>query len=134
MKALLPVFCRPMGYIVLLVSVFLPFILYMQGLVTDQNLVFYLECTKLLMMAGSLLILLALSKNESLEIERIRIKAMRNAVFLTFIFIFFAMLYRVAKGGIQNFDSDSFVIFLIINVLCLEFEMKKNMVDKAFKK
>ena len=37
MKALFPVFCRPLGYVVLLLALFLPFILVMQGLVTDRN-------------------------------------------------------------------------------------------------
>ena len=47
MKALFPVFCRPLGYVVLLLALFLPFILVMQGLVTDRNLLLYKECTKL---------------------------------------------------------------------------------------
>ena len=72
MKALLPVYCRPLGYVVLLVALFIPFILVMQGVVTDTNLLFYKECTKLLMMAGCLLIIFALSKNESRETEQIR--------------------------------------------------------------
>jgi len=54
MKALFPVFCRPLGYVVLLVALFLLPILLMQGLITDHNLLFYKECTKLLMMAGCL--------------------------------------------------------------------------------
>ena len=41
MKALLPVYCRPLGYVVLLVALFIPFILVMQGVVTDTNLLFY---------------------------------------------------------------------------------------------
>ena len=41
MKALLPVYCRPLGYVVLLVALFIPFILVMQGVVTDTNLLFF---------------------------------------------------------------------------------------------
>ena len=41
MKALFPVFCRPLGYVVLLVALFLLPILLMQGLITDHNLLFY---------------------------------------------------------------------------------------------
>ena len=43
MKALFPVFCRPLGYVVLLVALFLLPILLMQGLITDHNLLFYKE-------------------------------------------------------------------------------------------
>lgn len=134
MKALLPVYCRPLGYVVLLVSLFIPFILVMQGMVTDRNLLFYKECTKLLMMAGCILIIFALSKNESRQTEEIRNAAVRNAIFLTFLFVFGGMLWRVAQGDLINVDTSSFLTFLIINVLCLEFGLKKAFVDRLFKR
>lgn len=134
MKALLPVYCRPLGYVILIVALFLPFILVMMGSVTDSNLLFYKECTKLLMIIGALMILFALSKHEGRETEQIRSQATRNAVFLTVLFIFGGMLYRVATGDLVTVDSSSFLTFLIINVLCLEFGMKKAMVDKIFKR
>ena len=114
MKALFPVFCRPLGYVVLLVALFLPFILVMQGVVTDHNLLLYKECTKLLMMAGCLLIIFALSKNESRETEQIRNAAVRNAVFLTFLFVFGGMLWRVMQGDVINVDTSSFLTFLVL--------------------
>ena len=40
MKALLPVFCRPLGYVILVISMFIPFLLLMQGMVTDSNYYF----------------------------------------------------------------------------------------------
>ena len=134
MKALLPVFCRPLGYVILFVSLFIPFLLVMHGMVTDSNLLFYKECTKLLMMLGAVMILFALSRNEGRETEIIRNKATRNAIFLTVLFLFGGMLYRVATGDIMTVDTSSFLIFLIINVLCLEFGMKKAQVDKIFKR
>ena len=134
MKALLPVYCRPLGYVILIVALFLPFILVMMGKVTDTNLLFYKECTKLLMIVGALLILFAFSKNESRETEQIRNLATRNAIFLTVLFVFGGMLYRVATGDLVTVDTSSFLTFLVINVLCLEFGMKKAMVDKIFKR
>lgn len=134
MKALLPVYCRPLGYVVLLVSLFIPFVLVMQGMVTDRNLLFYKECTKLLMMAGCVLIIFALSKNESRQTEEIRNTAVRNAIFLTFLFVFGGMLWRVSQGDLINVDTSSFLTFLIINVLCLEFGLKKAFVDRLFKR
>lgn len=134
MKPLLPIYCRPLGYVILLISLFIPFLLVMQGVVTDENLLFYKECTKLLMMMGALMILFAMSKNESSETEQIRVKATRNAIFLTVLFLFGGMLYRVALGDVAMVDTSSFLTFLIVNVLCLEFGMKKAMVDKLFKR
>ena len=134
MKALLPVYCRPLGYFIMALALFLPFVLFMMGRVTDANLLFYKECSKLLMMMGALMIIFALNKNESLELEQVRNKATRNAIFLTVLFIFGGMLYRVAQGDYLSVDSSSFLIFLILNVLCLEFGIKKASVDKLFKR
>ena len=126
MKALLPVFCRPVGYLVLLIALFILPVLYIQGMVTDHNLLFYKECTKLLM--------IALSKNESREPEQIRNAAVRNAVFLTFLFVFGGMLWRVIQRDIINVDTSSFLTFLVFNVLCLEFGLQKARVDRFFKR
>lgn len=134
MKALLPVYCRPLGYFIMALALFLPFVLFMMGRVTDANLLFYKECSKLLMMMGALMIIFALNKNESRELEQVRNKATRNAIFLTVLFIFGGMLYRVAQGDYLSVDSSSFLIFLILNVLCLEFGFKKASVDKLFKR
>ena len=134
MKALLPVYCRPLGYVILVFALFIPFILVMMGKVTDTNLLFYKECTKLLMIVGALMIIFALSKSESRETEQIRNSATRNAIYLTVLFVFGGMLYRVATGDLITVDTSSFLTFLIMNVLCLEFGMKKAMVDKIFKR
>ncbi len=134
MKPLLPVFCRPMGYAVLFIAVLIPIFLWTQGMVTDSNLMFYKECSKLLMMVGALMALFAISKNESPETEKIRGAAARNAMFLTVLFLFANTLYRVSQGDYLSVDTSSFLIYLIINVLCLEFGMKKAKVDKMFKR
>ena len=96
--------------------------------------VFYKECIKLLMILGAMMIIFALSRNEGRETEIIRNKATRNAIFLTVLFLFGGMLYRVATGDIMTVDTSSFLIFLIINVLCLEFGMQKARIDKIFKR
>lgn len=70
MRALLPVYCRPLGYFIIALALFLPFIFLLWGKVTDANLLFYKECSKLLMMMGALMIIFALSKNENKEIEQ----------------------------------------------------------------
>ena len=134
MKALLPVYCRPLGYFVIALALFLPFLMMMMGKVTDANLLFYKECSKLLMMLGALMIIFALTKGECKEVEEIRNKAAGNAIFLTVLVIFGGMLYRVAQGDLLSVDSSSFLIFLIMNVLCLEFGIKKATVDRLFKR
>ena len=101
MRALLPVYCRLLGYFVIALALFLPFLMLMLGKMTDSNLLFYKECSKLLMMLGALMILFAYTKNENKETEQVRNTATRNAMFLTVLFIFGGMLYRLAKGDIK---------------------------------
>ncbi|EKU88683.1 hypothetical protein [Bacteroides oleiciplenus] len=134
MKALLPVYCRLLGYFVIALALFIPIMLYVMGKMTDANLLFYKECSKLLMMLGALMTIFALTKDESKKTEEIRNKATRNAIFLTVLFIFGGMLYRLAKGDIMSVDTSSFLIFLILNILCLEFGIKKARVDGLFKR
>ncbi|MCK9159203.1 MAG: hypothetical protein WCR45_02135 [Bacteroidaceae bacterium] len=134
MKALLPAFCRPLGYVILVLALFMPFFLFMKGFVTDTNLLFYKECTKLLMMIGAIMIIFALSKNEGLKIEHIRNISVRNAIFITFLIIFGGMLWRVYKGDILTVDTSSFLVFLIVDVLCQEFGIKKAELEFFFKK
>ena len=47
---------------------------------------------------GALMIIFALTKNENKEIEQVRNKATRNAIFLTVLFIFGGMLYPGGAG------------------------------------
>ena len=69
MRALLPVYCRPLGYFIIARALFLPFICLLWGKVTDANLRCYKECSKRLMMMGALMIIFALTKNENKEIR-----------------------------------------------------------------
>lgn len=134
MKALLPVYCRIVGYVVLLLSIFLPFILAIYNVITDENLMFYKESVKLSMIIGMLMILLARTKDENEETDRLRIKSMQYAFFLTILFIFLNMVYHLAKGDALSADSSAFIVYMAINVLCLEFNIKKAKVHKIFKK
>lgn len=134
MKALLPVFCRPLGYAIIALAVFMPFIFYFMGKVTDANLVFYKECSKLLMMMGCLMIIFAFSKDETREIEQGRNRAVRNAIFFTVLILFCNMVYRVYVGDITSVDSSTFLIFLIANVLCVEYEINRVRIRNLFKR
>ena len=134
MKALLPVFCRPLGYALIAIALFMPFIMYFMGRVTDANIVFYKECSKLLMMVGCLMIIFAYTKDETREIEQNRNRAVRNAMFITLFILFFNMVYRVYVRDLTSVDSSTFLIFLIANVLCLEYEINRIRIRNLFKR
>jgi hypothetical protein len=133
MKPLLPTYCRPLGYAILALNLFGPFLLIMAGSVNNGNLLLLKECVKLLMMIGALMILFACSKQESKATEQIRANATRMAMFFTVLYVFGLMLYHVSTGVGVSADSTSFLTFLIINVLCLEFGMKRAKMENLFK-
>lgn len=134
MKPLLPVFCRLLGYAVIAFGLFMPFILYLLGMVTDQNILLCKECSKLLMMIGAVMILFAIRKNECTEMLPLRNAAIRNAIFLTLLYLFGGMVYRVYQGNLMDVDSSSFLVFLGISVICQEYAIKKASVEALFKR
>ena len=89
---------------------------------------------KLLIIIGLLMILLARNEHEDTETGIIRIKAMRNGFFLTILFIFGNMVYKLCDPSSAFADSSSFIIFMAMNVLCLEFGIKKAKAKKLFRK
>ena len=134
MRALLPVFCRPMGYAVIAIAMFMPVLMLMLGRVTDANLIFYRECSKLLMVMGCLMIIFAFTPEETKEVEESRNRAVRNAMFFTVLILFFNMLYRVYGRDLTSVDSSTFLIFLIADVVCVEYEINRIRIRKLFKR
>ncbi|MCD8310413.1 MAG: hypothetical protein LUB83_04280 [Prevotellaceae bacterium] len=135
MKALLPAIARPMGYflIVLALLLYVGILFQIFGNITDANLAFYKECIKLIIMIGALMILFSVTKNEDETTEQIRSASTRNAMFFTVLYIFIGMLIRKVTGDLRSEDTSSFIVFFIINVLCLEFGLKKRAIDTLFK-
>lgn len=134
MRALLPVYCRPLGYLMIAIGLFMPISMALMGKVTDFNLVFYKECSKLFMAMGCLMIIFAFSKEENREIEEGRNRAVRNAMFITVLILFFNMVYRVYTRDLTSVDSSTFLIFLIANVLCVEYEINRVRIKNMFKR
>lgn len=134
MKPLLPSSCHLLGYLIIALSIFLPCTMGLTGKITADNWLFYRECSKLLMAIGALMIIFAYNRHETAETLEVRNKAVRNALFLTTTIFFLNMLLRVATKDLQSVDSSTFLVFLIINVICLEFGMKKLKIEDMFKK
>ena len=133
MKPLFPPFCRILGYLLLAATLLGPFVLYILNLITDDNLLLVKEGFKLLGMIGALLILFAYLPAENKQTLLIRSKSTQYAMFFTLLFLFLSMVYRLFTQDALGTDSSSFLIFLIFNVLCLEFGIKKSKIEKIYK-
>lgn len=133
MKGLLPVWCRWAGYVLLLLSVFVPLTMYMFGCVHDGNLLFVKVGMKLVIWISLFLIFLAKARDESAETAHIRSQAMKYALFLWGLY-YVVMLVRAAfNGDVQAADNSAAIVYMVINVLCLEFLLQKSRVEKMFR-
>ena len=126
MKGILPVYCRTMGYVVLLLSVFVPLFMFMFGMINDSNLLFTKASIKLLIWFSLFMIFLAKVKDENEKISRIRIKAICYAIYL--------LVRGVYNGNLEEADNSIAIVYMVFNVICLEFGVQKSRVDRLFKK
>lgn len=133
MKAILPPFARWMGYLLLTFTIFVPAILFISGVITNENIALLKEVIRLFVVAGLVMIILAQKKEENEQTIRLRVKAMRSAFYLTIFYLFMGMFYRLYQGDAELMFSSSFLVYLVMHTICLEFFFHKAKVDLAFK-
>lgn len=134
MKGILPVACRYAGYALLILSVFVPLLMYMFGLVHDGNLLYVKLCIKLVIWISLFMIFLAEVKEENEEIASIRSKAMKYALYLWGIYYIVMLVKGTINQDVQSADNSVGIVYMIINVLCWEFFLQKHRIEKAFRR
>ena len=134
MKGILPVYCRTMGYVVLLLSVFVPLFMFMFGMINDSNLLFTKASIKLLIWFSLFMIFLAKVKDENEKISRIRVNAIFYAIYLLGIYYIVMLVRGVYNGNLEEADNSIAIVYMVFNVICLEFGVQKSRVDRLFKK
>lgn len=134
MKGILPAYCRTMGYVILILSVFVPFLMFLFGMINDSNLLFTKASIKLLIWFSLFMIFLAKVRNENEEISRIRVKAICYAIYLLGIYYIVMLVRGVYAGNLEEADNSIAIVYMAFNVICLEFGIQKRRVDKLFKK
>ena len=134
MKGILPVYCRTMGYVVLLLSVFVPLLMFIFGMINDSNLLFTKASIKLLIWFSLFMIFLAKVKEENEKISRIRVKAVGYAIYLLGIYYIVMLVRGVYDGNLEEADNSVAIVYMAFNVICLEFGVQKCRVVRLFKK
>lgn len=134
MKGILPAFYRTMGYVILILSVFVPLLMFLFGTINDSNLLFTKASIKLLIWFSLFMIFLAKAKDENEEISRIRVKAICYAIYLLGIYYIVMLVRGVYVGNLEEADNSIAIVYMAFNVICLEFGIQKSRVDKLFKK
>lgn len=134
MKGILPVCCRPLGYALLILSVFLPMIGYMFGMVTDENFVYVKLGMKFVIWISLFLVFLARAKDEDTETGDLRAKAMQVGLGVWAVYYVIVLVKAGIDANAQEADNSVGIVYMVINIVCMEFLFQKRRIEKNFTK
>lgn len=134
MKGILPVACRIAGYALLILSVFVPLLMYMFGQVHDGNLIYVKLGIKLVVWLSLFMIFLSKVKDEGEETACLRSKAMKYALYIWGVYYIVMLIKGAVNQDLQVVDNSVGIVYLIICVICWEFLYQKHRIEKTFRK
>ena len=134
MKGILPVFCRPLGYALLILSVFLPMLGYMFGMVSDQNFLYVKLGMKFVIWLSLFLVFLARAKDEDAESAALRAKVMLVGLGIWAVYYVVVLIKAAIDGNAQEADNSVGIVYMVITIVCMEFLFQKRRIEKNFRK
>lgn len=134
MKGILPVPCRVIGYALLILSVFVPLLMYMFGMVDDSNLLYIKMSMKLVIWLSLFMVFLAKAKEEDAEAASLRSKAMKYALYVWGVYYIVLLVKGAIEGDLQIADNSVGIVYMVFNVLGWEFFMQKRRMEKMFRR
>lgn len=134
MKGIFPPPCRWAGYGLLLLSVFVPMLMYMFGMVDDGNLLYVKLGMKSAVWIALFIIFLARTKDESETIASIRARSMKYALYIWGVCYLVLLALAAAEQDISRADNSIGIVYMVTNVLCMEFLLQKYRMEKMFRR
>ena len=132
MKGILPVACRIAGYALLILSVFVPLLMYINSHVNDVNLIYVKLGIKLIVWLSLFMIFLSKVKDEAEETACLRSKAMKYALYIWGVYYIVMLIKGAVNQDLQVADNSVGIVYLIICVICWEFLYQKHRIEKTF--
>lgn len=134
MKGILPASCRIIGYALLILSVFVPLLMYMFGMVDDTNLLYVKMSMKLVIWLSLFMVFLAKAKEEDPEAASLRSKAMQYALYVWGVYYVVLLVKGAVEGDLQVADNSVGIVYMVLNVLVWEFFLQKRRMEKMFRR
>lgn len=134
MKGILPSYFRFAGYGLLLLSVFVPMLMYMFGMVSDGNLIALKALMKLVIWASLFMVFLARAKDEDEETAVIRLKSLKYGTCLLGIYYAVMLVREMLSETASSADHSAVMVYMALSILCLEFLLQKSRIEKKLKK
>lgn len=133
MKGLFPTFFRVFGYTLLVMSVFVPMLMYMFGMIqTDSSFVLVKLGAKSVIWISLFFIFLAKSDDEDEVTSSLRVQAMKYALIIFGVYYLVALAVSAYELNYQRADNSAGIFYMVMNVICFEFLQQKRKIEKRF--
>lgn len=133
MRGFLPSWCRIAGYVLLLLSVFVPLTMSLFGAVHDGNIILVKLVMKLVIWMSLFAIFLSKTKDED-EVVGLRAKALQYALYLWGIYYVVMLVRSAMLENLQLADNSAAIVYMVISVICMEFLFRKHRAEKLFRR
>lgn len=133
MKGLFPTSFRILGYALLVLSVFVPMLMYMFGMVqTDSSLILVKLGSKSVIWISLFFIFFAKADDEDEVTSSLRFKAIKFALIVFGIYYLVALAIAAVELNYQRADNSIGIFYMVMNVICFEFLQQKRKIEKRF--
>lgn len=133
MKGLFPTSFRILGYALLVLSVFVPMLMYMFGMVqTDSSLILVKLGSKSVIWISLFFIFFAKVDDEDEVTSSLRVKAIKFALIVLGIYYLVALAIAAVELNYQRADNSIGIFYMVMNVICFEFLQQKRKIEKRF--
>ncbi|MGN1217444.1 MAG: hypothetical protein ACI4TD_05660 [Phocaeicola sp.] len=133
MKGLFPTSFRILGYALLVLSVFVPMLMYMFGMVqTDSSLILVKLGSKSVIWISLFFIFFAKADDEDEVTSSLRVKAIKFALIVFGIYYLVALAIAAVELNYQRADNSIGIFYMVMNVICFEFLQQKRKIEKRF--
>lgn len=133
MRGFLPSWCRIAGYVLLLLSVFVPLTMSLFGAVHDGNIILVKLVMKLVIWMSLFAIFLSKTKDED-EVVGLRAKALQYALYLWGVYYVVMLVRSAMLENLQLADNSAAIVYMVKSVICREFLFQKHRAEKLFRR
>ena len=133
MRGFLPSWCRIAGYVLLLLSVFVPLTMSLFGAVHDGNIILVKLVMKLVIWMSLFAIFLSKTKDED-EVVGLRDKAFQYELYIWGIYYVVMLVRSAMLENLQLADNSAAIVYMVISVICREFLFQKHRAEKLFRR
>ena len=133
MKGLFPTSFRILGYALLVLSVFVPMLMYMFGMLqTDSSLILVKLGSKSVIWISLFFIFFAKADDEDEVTSSLRVKAIKFALIVFGIYYLVALAIAAVELNYQRADNSIGILYMVMNVICFGFLQQKRKIEKRF--